>query len=150
MAAQSLLALRVEYLVEPRFPGGHWAVLLNPAEQKVPNKIREYDDSIVLDHDLWLPLHPLLRQVKAGKPTERVWHFNYSQYYHRFRAVCQREGLNLVQRTERGLRFEKAFLARHKASFWRMEVGQVRRRRQPLNRAAPSQRTKATTKNLPP
>ena len=96
MAAQSLLALRVEYLVEPRFPGGHWAVLLNPAEQKVPNKIREYDDSIVLDHDLWLPLHPLLRQVKAGKPTERVWHFNYSQYYHRFRAVCQREGLNLV------------------------------------------------------
>ena len=51
MAAQSLLALRVEDLVEPRFPGGYWAVL-HPLLRQVKARVRHHRNKVQKWHGL--------------------------------------------------------------------------------------------------
>jgi hypothetical protein len=92
----SLLRLCPENLIAPSLGGRHWTLLLNPLEGMRPSKTLEYDDSVALDHKMWVPLEPLLLALKQRPRGRPVWDFTYPALLRVWRQMTSELHLRLV------------------------------------------------------
>ena len=92
----SMLALGPDSFLAPGGPQGFWSLLAHPAERGVPDKIGEFDHSMLLD-SAWLQfISPLLRSLAAQTGQRSVWGFTYWDYLKVFNASAASLGVRAV------------------------------------------------------
>ena len=93
-----LLAITADRLIPPqRFSGSTaWAVLLSPQEEAIGSKTHEFDESVLLDWEIFNRLTPVLYKLKARPPGSSIWDFNYVQYLEMFRTCSELSMVNYL------------------------------------------------------
>eukprot|EP00439_Symbiodinium_sp_Y106_P072996 s2660_g13.t1 len=95
----ALLKLRKMGLVPPtKGVTGSWSVVTSLSETDDVSETGTKDDSVLVDSSwLWLQFAgPLFQALSRGRPMDRVWEFDYSQYLPVFHDCCSDLKLSLV------------------------------------------------------
>ncbi len=71
--------LQVWQLVRPTLSSQSWALLLNPLESEVPGKTNIFDETVIIDHSLWIS--DVLTLLTAGRqPLDPLWSHSHAQF----------------------------------------------------------------------
>jgi hypothetical protein len=75
----------------------HWALLLHPQELGQSSKTHEFDESLLLDWDIFGQLGPLLRTMRLANPTTPMFQMDYRNYLEGFKACVETADLGGLQ-----------------------------------------------------
>ena len=76
--------LQVWQLVRPTLSSQSWALLLNPLESEVPGKTNIFDETVIIDHSLWIS--DVLTLLTAGRqPLDPLWSHSHAQFVQAFK-----------------------------------------------------------------
>ena len=92
-----LLGVRGKQLIPPVKGAmtAAWAILLAPSYQAIPSKTQAFDESVLLDWEVFVKIHHVLLDISRAD-IDFAWHMPYTVFLRKFHLYAEVSGVHAV------------------------------------------------------